>query len=45
VRIAAGAVLGPRVAVLRGVTIGARATVLAHVVCTRDVPPGRRPEG
>jgi acetyltransferase-like isoleucine patch superfamily enzyme len=40
VRLAAGALLGPRVAVLRGVTIGAGATVLAHCVCTRDVPPG-----
>ncbi len=38
VRIAAGARLGPHVAVLRGVTVGAGATVLAHSVCTRDVP-------
>ena len=40
VRIAAGALLGPRVAVLRGVTVGAGSTVLAHSVCTRDVPAG-----
>ena len=40
VRIVAGAQLGPRVAVLRGVTVGAGATVLAHSVCTRDVAAG-----
>jgi len=45
VRIAAGARLGPRVAVLRGVTVGAGATVLAHSVCTRDVPAGAEVAG
>lgn len=40
VRVAADALLGPGVAVLRGVTVGAGATVLANSVCTRDVPPG-----
>ena len=45
VRIAAGALLGPRVAVLRGVTVGAGATVLAHSVCTRDVPAGAEVAG
>ena len=45
VRIAAGALLGPRVAVLRGVVVGAGATVLAHSVCVRDVPPGARVGG
>ncbi len=40
VRVAAGARLGPRVAVLRGVTVGAGAQVLAHSVVTRDVPAG-----
>ena len=39
VRIAAGALLGARVAVLRGVTVGPGATVLAHSVCTRGVEP------
>ncbi|MBA2347968.1 MAG: hypothetical protein H0V81_06705 [Solirubrobacterales bacterium] len=38
--IAAGALLGPRAAVLRGVTVGADALVLAHAVCARDVPAG-----
>ncbi|MDQ3631845.1 MAG: hypothetical protein M3417_11380 [Actinomycetota bacterium] len=45
VRLAAGALLGPRVAVLRGVTIGAGATVLAYSVCTRDVPAGAEAAG
>jgi maltose O-acetyltransferase len=45
VRIAEGALLGPRVAVLRGVTIGAGSTVLAHSVCTRDVPAGAKVAG
>lgn len=39
IRIGAGALLGPRVAVLAGVTVGAGATVVANSVCTRDVPP------
>ena len=43
--VAAGAVLGPRVAVLSGVTVGAGATVLAHSVCTRDVPARARVGG
>jgi serine acetyltransferase len=38
--VGAGALLGPRVAVLGGVTIGAGATVLANSVCTRSVPAG-----
>ncbi len=45
VRIAAGAALGPGAAVLRGVTVGRAATVLAHSVCTRDVPPGAEVAG
>ena len=45
VRLAAGALLGPRVAVLRGVTVGAGATVLAQSVCTRDVPAGAEVAG
>lgn len=45
VRIGAGALLGPRVAVLRGVVVGAGATVLAQSVCTRDVPAGREVGG
>jgi len=45
VRIAAGALLGPRVVVLRGVTVGAGATVLAHSVCTRDVLAGGKVAG
>ena len=45
VRLAADVLLGPRVAVLRGVTVGAGATVLAHSVCTRDVPPGAEVAG
>lgn len=38
--VGAGATLGPRVVVLRGVTVGAAADVLAHSVCTTDVPAG-----
>jgi len=45
VHIAAGALLGPRVAVLRGVTVGAGSTVLAHSVCSRDVPAGAEVSG
>ena len=46
VLIAAGALLGPRSAVLAGVTVGAGAYVLAHAVCTHDVPAGGQfPEG
>jgi acetyltransferase-like isoleucine patch superfamily enzyme/lysophospholipase L1-like esterase len=44
-RVGAGAQLGPRVAVLAGVTVGAGACVLAHSVCTRDVPAGARAGG
>lgn len=40
VLIAAGVLLGPRSAVLRGVTVGAGAVVLAHAVCTHDVRAG-----
>lgn len=40
VLIAAGALLGPRSAVLQGVIVGAGAYVLAHAVCTHDVPAG-----
>jgi acetyltransferase-like isoleucine patch superfamily enzyme len=36
--VGAGAVLGPGVAVLRGVEIAAGARVLAHTVCRRNVP-------
>lgn len=39
VRVGGGAVLGPGVAVLRGVEIAADARVLAHTVCRRDAPP------
>ncbi len=46
VLIAVGALLGPRSAVLRGVTVGAGACVLAHAVCTHDVPAGGQfPDG
>jgi len=45
VRIATGALLGPRVVVLRGVTVGAGAMVLAHSVCTRDVLAGGKVAG
>lgn len=40
VLIAADVLLGPRSAVLRGVTVGVGAVVLAQAVCTHDVPPG-----
>ncbi len=45
IRVGARAVLGPGVAVVRGVTVGAGATVLARSVCTRDVPAGARVAG
>jgi acetyltransferase-like isoleucine patch superfamily enzyme len=45
VRIDAGAVLGPRVAVLRGVRIGAGARVGSHSVVTRDVAAGAVVDG
>jgi acetyltransferase-like isoleucine patch superfamily enzyme len=45
VRIEAGAVLGPRAAILRGVRIGAGARVGAHSVVARDVPAGAVVEG
>ncbi len=45
VRIDAGAVLGPRAAILRGVHVGAGARVGAHSVVTRDVPAGATIEG
>jgi acetyltransferase-like isoleucine patch superfamily enzyme len=45
VRIEAGAVLGPRAAILRGVHVGAGARVGAHSVVTRDVAAGAAVEG
>lgn len=45
VRIEAGAVLGPRAAILRGVRVGAGAHVGAGSVVTRDVPAGTAVEG
>lgn len=45
VLVGAGATLGPGVAVLAGVTVGRGSTVLAHSVCTRDVPPGAAAAG
>lgn len=45
VHIDAGAVLGPRVAVLRGVRIGAGARVGSHSVVTRDVVAGAVVDG
>lgn len=45
VRIEAGAVLGPRAAILRGVHVGAGAHVGAHSVVTRDVAAGATIEG
>lgn len=45
VRIEAGAVLGPRAAILRGVRVGAGARVGAHSVVTRDVAAGAVVEG
>ncbi len=45
VRIGAGAVLGPRAAILRGVRVGAGARVGAHSVVTRDVAAGAVVEG
>jgi acetyltransferase-like isoleucine patch superfamily enzyme len=45
VRIDARAVLGPRVAVLRGVHIGAGARVGPHSVVTRDVAAGAAVDG
>jgi maltose O-acetyltransferase len=45
VRIEAGAVLGPRAAILRGVHVGAGAHVGAHSVVTRDVAAGATVEG
>ncbi len=44
--VAADAVLGHGAAVLRGVRVGERADVLAHAVCTHDVPAdGQFPDG
>jgi serine acetyltransferase len=37
--------IGPAAAVLRGVTVGASATIAAHAVVTRDVAPGTAVEG
>ena len=45
VTIGARAVLGPRAAVLKGVSVGEGALVGAHAVVTRDVPPGARVGG
>jgi len=45
VRIGAGARIGPRAALQRGVAIGERAEVGALSVVTRDVPPGARVGG
>lgn len=45
VRIEAGAVLGPRAAILRGVRVGAHARIGAHSVVTRDVAAGAAVEG
>ena len=45
VRIEAGAVLGPRAAILRGVRVGAGSRVGAHSVVTHDVAAGAVVEG
>ena len=45
VRIEAGAMLGPRAAILRGVHVGAGAHIGAHSVVTRDVAAGATVEG
>ena len=45
VQIEAGAVLGPRAAILRGVRVGAGARVGAHSVVTHDVAAGAVVEG